>query len=272
MVDSGLMLEDSLILQRPELLIQLIPLPSACIFFLKLTLYIIKLFMNRLIILIICTFAILNYLTITQCQSSTIESAQKIQPSIVSIHAVQFLINSKISPNRINKKGAGVIVSPDGMIVTNFHTVQGADQLGVRLHNNKIISAKIIQLIPEEDLALIKMDYPLSLTPITLADSDQLNVGDTVLHIGHSFLLDGTISQGRITGLGTSLKAKKLGLNETAVIRVNLNLYQGDSGGPLLNQQGQLIGMTAAKDVTKNRTSYAIPANKIKNILLNYSE
>lgn len=228
--------------------------------------------MNRLVLLIICTAAILNYPTITSSQPSTIESAQKIKLSIVSIHAVQFQINSKASSNHSNKKGAGVVVSSDGMIVTNFHTVQRADQLGVRLHNNKIINAKIIYLIPEEDLALIKVDYPLPLTPIILADSNQLNVKDTVLHIGHSYLLDGTISQGRITGLGTSLKAKKLGRNETAVIRVNLNLYQGDSGGPLLNQQGQLIGMTVAKDVTKNRTSYAIPANKIKNILLNYPE
>jgi len=228
--------------------------------------------MNRLILLIICTLAFLNYPTITSSQSSTIETAQKIKLSIVSIHAVQFENNSKASHQRVNKKGAGVVVSSDGMIVTNFHTVQGADQLGVRLFNNKLLNAKIIHLMPEEDLALIKADYHLPLTPIILADSDRLTVKDTVLHIGHSYLLDGTISQGFITGLGTSLKAKKLGRNETVVIRVNLNLYLGDSGGPLLNQQGQLIGMTAAKDVTKNRTSYAIPANKIKNILLNYLE
>lgn len=214
-------------------------------------------------------------------QASSLQSAINSRKSVVLIFAKRTEVKS--SPNmralthpktgnviiaqkkvagQRTRKGSGIILSSGGLIITNFHTINGADQIAVRTVDNRTFSAKIIAYKPKYDLAFLKIEPQKKLTPIELANSDRVNLGDSVTHIGSSDILKGTISEGNITGLGTAR-------NQTSgveVIQVNLNIYKGDSGGPLLNKKGELIGIMTAKNVTKNRESFAIPTNKIKKL------
>lgn len=222
-------------------------------------------------------------------QSSLIDSVLKSRQSVVHIKALREeiraldkkkpVLNSKTGrismaqkaiTASLQKTGAGVIITTSGLIVTNFHTIQLAQKLSVRLFDGKSVGGKIVHMMPEHDLALIKIDPPYPLTPIRFANSDNVRLGDEVVNIGSSKMLKETLSGGKITGLGKMKPEKRAYGEYIELIQVNLNLYQGDSGGPLLNKHGHLIGMMAAKLKTKNRASFAIPSNKIKKLYINY--
>ncbi|MCA9403269.1 MAG: serine protease [Candidatus Omnitrophica bacterium] len=155
----------------------------------------------------------------------------------------------------------------DGLIVCNLHTVQGASRILIRYDNTGRRPARIVRVFPEYDLISLKIDPPTPLSPVRLADKQDVSLRQTVYHIGSSFLLDGTISEGRITGLGSSKSGNAHGNKDIDIIRLNIQLFKGDSGGPLFDQEGRLIGMVVAADTTRERVSFAVPANKIKKIL-----
>lgn len=218
--------------------------------------------------------------------TNILESALESKTSIVNIRAVIFdmrkspkaearidprtgriLVARNIKAAALQQKGAGVIISADGLIVTNLHTIRNANRVDVMLHSKKQLSAQILHLMPEHDLALLKINAGEILTPIDFADSNRVNLGDDIVNIGNSELLKKTLSGGRITGIG-----RNAGRGNIEIIQTNLNIYKGDSGGPLLNARGQLIGMMTAKSTTKDKTAYAIPSNKIKKLYLEYKE
>ncbi|MCA9394131.1 MAG: trypsin-like peptidase domain-containing protein [Candidatus Omnitrophica bacterium] len=165
------------------------------------------------------------------------------------------------------RKGAGVVMRRDGLIVCNMHTVQGASRILIRYDRTGRRPARIIRVFPEYDLILLKIDPPAPLSPVRLAGKQDVSLRQTVYHIGSSFLLDGTISEGRITGLGSSKSEIVHGNKDIDIIRLDIQLFKGDSGGPLFDQEGRLIGMVVAADTTRDRVSFAVPVNKIKKIL-----
>lgn len=190
--------------------------------------------------------------------ASVIQTVQGFQGSIVEVLA---------GDTSGHTKGAGVIVRSDGLIVTNLHVVHGAPLIRVRQGQSAPYAVQVTRIYPEYDLALLKINPAQSLPPVNLAPADRLQLQQTVYHIGSSYLLDGTISEGRISGLGTSKREMKQGNKDFDIIRLDIPLYRGDSGGPLFDRQGRLIGMIVAKDSTRPRVSFAIPVNKIKKIL-----
>ena len=136
--------------------------------------------------------------------------------------------------------GSGVIISADGYIVTNNHVVEGADQLTVTLNDNREFSARIIGTDKSTDLALIKIDGK-NLPTLPIGDSDQLNVGEWVLAVGHPFNLHSTVTAGIV-----SAKARSLGGNPIeSFIQTDAAINQGNSGGALVNTQGELVGINA---------------------------
>ncbi len=193
-----------------------------------------------------------------QTPDSLIATVMQSEESFVQIKALR--------PPNIENNGAGVIISPDGFIVTNLHVVVYAERVVVYLSNKTAAPAKIVKLMPDEDLALLKIEPPFPLKPIGLADSDHVRLGDAVINIGNSALLRDTISGGKVWRLGTL--PDDAGLPMVEFIVVNMNLYGGDSGGPLLNSDGQLIGMIMAKYHNRDRAAIAIPSNKIKKLYL----
>jgi len=137
--------------------------------------------------------------------------------------------------------GSGVIISADGYIVTNNHVVADADELTVTLNDNKEYSARIIGTDKASDLALIKIDGK-NLPAITIANSDDIKVGEWVLAVGNPFNLTNTVTAGIV-----SAKARSLYQNGVeSFIQTDAAINPGNSGGPLLDSAGRLIGINTA--------------------------
>ncbi len=136
--------------------------------------------------------------------------------------------------------GSGVIISADGYIVTNNHVVDGADELTVTLNeNSKEYSARIIGADKTTDLALIKIDAK-DLPAITIANSDDVKVGEWVLAVGNPLGLNNTVTAGIV-----SAKARQMGEGVASMIQTDAAINQGNSGGALVNTNGALIGINA---------------------------
>jgi serine protease DegQ len=141
-----------------------------------------------------------------------------------------------------NSLGSGVIVSEQGLILTNNHVIAAADEIEVALPDGRKISAKIVGTDPDTDLALIKIDSD-HLPAITFASSEKLNVGDVVLAIGNPFGVGQTVTQGIVSALGRS----HLGINiYENFIQTDASINPGNSGGALIDTEGNLVGVNSA--------------------------
>ena len=136
--------------------------------------------------------------------------------------------------------GSGVIISPDGYIVTNNHVVAGADELTVTLEDNREFNAKIIGTDPTTDLALIKIEGK-NLPTLPIGDSDKLKVGQWVIAVGNPFGLSNTVTAGIV-----SAKARSMGANGVeSFIQTDAAINRGNSGGALVTADGELVGINA---------------------------
>lgn len=187
------------------------------------------------------------------------------QSAVINPATGQMMIARSVPIAKQVKKGAGVIISSSGLVVSNIHTIFGAEKIIVHLSDETTLNAKVLHLAESDDLALLKVEPPSPLISIEFADSNLVKLKDEVINIGSSEWLKKTISGGNINGLGTNRITKEIDL-----IKINITLYKGDSGGPLLNKDGQLIGMMIGKLKGKDRASFAIPSNKIKKLYLDY--
>ncbi|WP_050464233.1 Do family serine endopeptidase [Herbaspirillum autotrophicum] len=162
--------------------------------------------------------------------------------------------------------GSGVIVSPQGYILTNNHVVEAADEIEVALADGRKASAKVVGTDPETDLAVIKINLP-NLPAITLAQVDQATVGDVVLAIGNPFGVGQTVTMGIISALGRN----HLGINTFEnFIQTDAAINPGNSGGALVDTNGNLLGVNTA---IYSRTGgnigigFAIPVSTAKNVM-----
>lgn len=141
-----------------------------------------------------------------------------------------------------NSLGSGVIISEDGMIITNHHVIASADEIEVALSDGRKLAAKIVGTDPETDLALIKVNAK-SLPAITFAGAEKLNIGDVVLAIGNPFGVGQTVTQGIISALGRN----HLGINTFEnFIQTDASINPGNSGGALIDSHGDLVGINSA--------------------------
>jgi serine protease DegQ len=146
-------------------------------------------------------------------------------------------------PESNSSLGSGVIVSPDGYILTNHHVVEAADQIEVALADGRKAGAHVIGSDPETDLAVIKIDLPGKLPAITFAHADQARIGDVVLAIGNPFGVGETVTMGIVS----ALKRNHLGLNTFEnFIQTDAAINPGNSGGALVDANGNLIGINSA--------------------------
>ena len=173
--------------------------------------------------------------------------------------------------------GSGVVISPNGYIVTNNHVVAGANKITVTFNNKKEMEARIIGTSPSTDLALIKVDAK-DLPYLAYGNSDNLKVGQWVLAVGNPFNLTSTVTAGII-----SAKARDIHIlgGKSAIesfIQTDAAVNPGNSGGALVNTAGQLIGINAAiasQTGAYEGYSFAIPVNlvrKVVNDLMNYGQ
>ena len=177
-------------------------------------------------------------------------------PSVVNIYTAK-LVDARTDPrlnsplqrrlfsNRGNRQrverslGSGVILSAAGHIVTNNHVIAGADAIQVLLADGRSASASVVGSDPETDLAILHIDLP-QLTPIALADAEDIAVGDVVLAIGNPYGFGHSVSQGIVSGVG------RFGLQLSTYegyIQTDATIHLGSSGGALIDHQGRLVGI-----------------------------
>ncbi|HNZ56385.1 MAG TPA: Do family serine endopeptidase [Methylophilaceae bacterium] len=165
-----------------------------------------------------------------------------------------------------NSLGSGVIVTEQGLILTNNHVVATADEIEVALSDGRKLSAKVVGTDPDTDLALIKIEAE-HLPAITFAKSDQLNVGDVVLAIGNPFGVGQTVTQGIVSALGRN----HLGINTFEnFIQTDASINPGNSGGALIDVQGNLVGINSAiysRSGGSMGIGFAIPATLARQIM-----
>jgi serine protease Do len=163
--------------------------------------------------------------------------------------------------------GSGVIISPDGYILTANHVVEGADEIKVAIDDGKKeYTAKVIGTDPPTDVAILKIDAK-DLHAITLGDSDQLEVGDIVLAIGNPFGLGQSVSQGIVSGLGRHYEGIKGYQN---FIQTDAAINKGNSGGALVDAEGRLIGINtwiASSSGGSEGIGFAVPINLARHIM-----
>jgi S1-C subfamily serine protease len=168
--------------------------------------------------------------------------------------------------------GSGFVIDRDGHIVTNYHVIDGADSIEVSFSNRDTISATLVGSDPSSDLAVLQVDTDAStLTPLSLADSANVQVGDPVVAIGNPFGLESTVTAGIVSALQRAVKAPN-GYAIDQVIQTDAPINQGNSGGPLIDAHGQVIGVNSQIETGGSTTGnvgigFAVPANTVKSVV-----
>ena len=165
--------------------------------------------------------------------------------------------------------GSGVVLTPDGYIVTNNHVVEGADEVEVTFNNKVKKVATVIGTDPTTDLALIKVDAS-DLPYLTFGDSDNVRIGEWVLAVGNPFNLTSTVTAGIVSAKARNLSILGEGTSVESFIQTDAAVNPGNSGGALVNTKGELVGINAA--IASHTGSYegysfAIPSNIVRKVV-----
>jgi serine protease DegQ len=226
--------------------------------------------------------------SISQNPGSLAEAARVSSPAVVNI------FTSKVNKKKPSKKGApqqnepwfqfffgdqapsdepssslgsGVIVSPQGIILTNHHVIEGADEIEVAFADGRKRNAKLIGSDPETDIAVLKIDATDLPSPITLGKMESVHVGDIVLAIGNPFGVGQTVTSGIVSALGRN----QLGINTFEnFIQTDAAINPGNSGGALVDTKGNLIGINTAiysRSGGNMGIGFAIPINTAKQVM-----
>ncbi|HST30163.1 MAG TPA: trypsin-like peptidase domain-containing protein [Chthoniobacterales bacterium] len=165
----------------------------------------------------------------------------------------------------LQSEGSGFIVRPDGYIFTNFHVVEAADRIDVKLKDGREFQAKIVGTDEKTDVAVIKIDAK-DLPFAQLGDSDAVRVGQFAFAIGAPFKLDYTFTYGVISGKGRSKLLPTSGYSISDYLQTDASINPGNSGGPLCDIDGKVIGMNTLINGINRGLGFAIPSNMAKEI------
>lgn len=173
-------------------------------------------------------------------------------------------------------QGSGFLYDDQGHFVTNFHVVDSVEQISVVFSDGLILGGELIGADPDSDLAVVLVeDTPSEITPLLLADTGVIRVGEQVVAIGNPFGLQGTMTTGIISALGRTLPSQAVAIgggrfNIPNVIQTDAAINPGNSGGPLLNLAGEVVGVNtaiASSDRQFSGVGYAVPANTVARII-----
>jgi Do/DeqQ family serine protease len=207
-------------------------------------------------------------LDFTEAAERTIPAVVHVQNTTVSNQPGSMRDFFRGTPRTMVGTGSGVIISPDGYIITNNHVIDNSTQLEVILNNNKTYEATLIGTDTKTDIALIKIEPDGQLPFLPFADSNNIKIGEWVLAVGNPFKLTSTVTAGIVS-------AKSRDLDETdgksqSFIQTDAAVNRGNSGGALVNTDGQLVGINTA--ITSETGSYvgysfAVPSNTARKVV-----
>jgi serine protease DegQ len=220
----------------------------------------------------------------TPAVTSHADAAKRAMPAVVNIYTSKEMrqrspltddallrryfpdLAERLPRQRVTSLGSGVIVAPDGFVLTNHHVIEGADDIQLVLHDGRRIAARIRGIDPESDLAVLKADEA-NLPAITFGTSERVQVGDTVLAIGNPFGFGNTVTSGIVSALGRN----HLGINRFEdFIQTDAAINPGNSGGALVDAAGNLIGINStifSQSGGSLGIGFAIPVSIARNVL-----
>ncbi len=219
--------------------------------------------------------------------SSFADLAERLMPSVVNISTTT-TVTTQVNPfpfefppgspfedmfkefgtpqkRKTSALGSGFIISEKGIVITNNHVIQGAEDILVRVNGDKEFKAKVIGADPGMDLAVLQMQTNEKFKPVKFGDSDKARIGDWVIAIGNPFGLGGTVTSGII-----SARNRSIGLSRYEdFIQTDASINQGNSGGPLFNMDGDVVGINTAilGQSGSIGIGFAIPSNSAKRVI-----
>ncbi|MGH9866697.1 MAG: Do family serine endopeptidase [Candidatus Polarisedimenticolia bacterium] len=174
---------------------------------------------------------------------------------------------------RQDSGGSGFVVTEDGYIMTNYHVIEGADKIIVRLAgDNRDYEAKVVGTDQLTDLALLKVESRRRLPAIPLGNSEGLRVGEWVIAIGNPLVYDHTVTVGVVSAKGRKLVGLSRDVSLDNYIQTDAAINRGNSGGPLLNVKGEAVGINSAISVAGQGISFAIPINMARDVMTQLRE
>lgn len=184
-----------------------------------------------------------------------------VQPSVVTV---------LVDGNRSSSLGSGVVLSADGLILTNNHVIESDGTVSVRLSTGQTVPASVVATDTSHDLALVQATGLSGLTPVTFATDDSVAVGDTVLAFGAPLGLEGTVTSGIVSALDRSLDTGDEKLS--GLLQTDAAINQGNSGGALVDMSGRVVGINVAIATAGDSTGsvglgFAIPADTVTSVV-----
>jgi S1-C subfamily serine protease len=203
--------------------------------------------------------AVLHTLNTQELPSRAARAAQLIAPSVVRVHTQDEDKKNPQGDMQNTGVGSGVVISEEGVILTNLHVVQGAQRIMITFADGTESEALVIGVQPENDLAVIKAKrLPDDLQPATLGSSQNLQPGDEVVAVGFPFGIGPSVSAGVVSGLNRSFGSEDKTMMR-GLIQADAAANPGNSGGPLINMAGEVVGIvTAILNPTSARTFIGI--------------
>ena len=247
--------------------------------------------MNKIRTTLFSIILIFNFSTISNSQNipnSFADLAEKLMPSVVNISTTQTVVTrSNPFPNfqfppgspfedmfkefgtpqerQSSALGSGFIIDEKGIVVTNNHVIEGAEDIVVQVNGEKKYNAKVIGADPLSDIAILKIDSKEMFLPVKFGDSDKARIGDWVMAIGNPFGLGGTVTSGII-----SARNRSIGLSRYEdYIQTDASINSGNSGGPLFDMNGDVIGINTAILGRSGNVGigFSIPSNSAKIVI-----
>ncbi|MAT55573.1 MAG: protease Do [Saprospirales bacterium] len=202
-------------------------------------------------------------------------AAERVTTAVVNIRAMESGSYRLWGSGGVgSSSGSGVIISPDGYIVTNNHVIEGGNRYEVTLNDHREYNAKLIATDPSTDLALIKVDAD-NLPFLVFGNSDSLRVGEWVMAVGNPFNLVSTVTAGIVSAKGRSIDILEGDYTIESFIQTDAAVNPGNSGGALVNTNGELVGINTAIITRSGRYegySFAIPSNLAQKVIYDLKE